>query len=156
MILQGEKALSRPKRYPTIPERQERSRWSWQPPTLAARRCLRLISAVFGITLLVQFFIAGMSAMTDPDWWIYHKTWVGIFQWLVLPLPLLAWLAGRPRLRRTLLASVPALQIGLQYVLAHRALEGRLPIGIGLHAVNAALMLVVVVILLAGWGDYRR
>jgi hypothetical protein len=98
-------------------------------------------------------FTAGMSAMTDPQWWIYHQEWVGIFQWLVLPLPPLAWLCGEPRLRRTLFAFIPTLQIALQYVFAHRAIEGTLPIGIGLHAVNAALMPVVVVILLTGWGD---
>jgi hypothetical protein len=40
------------------------------------------------------------------------------------------------------------MQIGLQYVLAHRAIDGRLSIGLGLHAVDAALMLIVVVALI--------
>ena len=123
-----------------------------QTPALAGWS-LRVVSALLCISLLVQFFIAGMSTMTDPQWWAYHKAWVGIFQWLVLPLPVLAWLCGRPRLLRVGLASLPALQIELQYVFVHRALDGRLTTGIGLHALNAALMLVVVVLLLTSWRD---
>jgi hypothetical protein len=37
--------------------------------------------------------------------------------------------------------------MALQYLLAHRAMDGRWPIGLGLHAVDAALMLIVVVAL---------
>ncbi len=92
-----------------------------------------------------------MAALTNPDWWTYHVAWVGTFQWLVVPLPVLAWLVGPPRVLRVALSCLPAVQIALQYVLAHRALEGRLPIGLGLHAVNAALMLIVVAVLFAGW-----
>jgi len=106
---------------------------------------LKLLSGLLTISLLIQFFIAGMSSVTNPDWWAYHKLWVGIFQWLVLPLPVFAWLCGKPRGRRAVAASLPILQIALQYVLVHRALEGRLPIGVGLHAVNAALMLLVAI-----------
>jgi hypothetical protein len=56
--------------------------------------------------------------------------WVAIFQWLVIPLPILAWLGGPARGRRTLIECIPLLQIALQYVLAHRAIEGRLAIGL--------------------------
>ncbi len=119
-------------------------------PTLA-KNLLRIVSVLLALALLVQFFIAGMAALTSPDWWPYHVVWVGVFQWLVVPLPILAWLAGPPRTRRVALSCRPAVQIGLQYVLAHRALEGRLSIGLGLHAVNAALMLLVVAVLCAGW-----
>jgi hypothetical protein len=108
---------------------------------------LRFVSALLAASMLVQFFIAGMAALTNPDWWAYHVMWVRIFQWLALPLPMLAWFCGRPRRLRVVLACIPALQIALQYVFAHRALEGLLPIGMGLHAVNAALMLVIVWIL---------
>jgi hypothetical protein len=52
-----------------------------------------------------------------------------------------------------LFASLPILQIALQYVLAHRALEGRWPIGIGLHAVNGAVMLIVATLLALGWRE---
>ncbi len=48
-----------------------------------------------------------MSSVTNPDWWAYHKVWVGIFQWLVLPLPVFAWLCGKPRGRRVVVASLP-------------------------------------------------
>lgn len=117
-----------------------------------ARMLLRGVAALLGIALLVQFFIAGTAAMTNPDWWPYHQTWILYFQWLVVPLPVLAWLVGPPRRRRVTLACLPLVQIGLQYVLAHRALEGRLPFGLGLHAVNAALMLVVVAALVVDRG----
>ena len=114
---------------------------------------LRFLSGLVSIAILVQFFIAGISSITNPDWWEYHKTWVNIFQWLVLPLPILAWFCGAPRGGRMLFASLPILQIALQYVLAHRALEGRWPIGIGLHAVNGAVMLIVATLLALGWRE---
>jgi len=117
---------------------------------------LKLLSGLLTISLLIQFFIAGMSSVTNPDWWAYHKLWVGIFQWLVLPLPVFAWLCGKPRGRRAVAASLPILQIALQYVLVHRALEGRLPIGVGLHAVNAALMLLVAIALALGWPGNKK
>jgi hypothetical protein len=118
-----------------------------------ARVLLKLSSGLLTISLLVQFFIAGMSSVTNPDWWAYHKVWVGIFQWLVLPLPVFAWLCGKPRGRRVVVASSPILQIALQYALVHRALDGRLPIGVGLHAVNAALLLLVAIALTLGWPE---
>src|SRR5882724_7635118 len=57
-----------------------------------ARVLLKLPSGLLTVSLLIQFFIAGMSPVTNPDWWAYHKVWVGTFQWLVLPLPVFAWL----------------------------------------------------------------
>lgn len=114
----------------------------WSRPFLS-RVLLRSLSALLTICLLIQFFIAGMAAMTDPEWWTYHSAWVAIFQWLVVPLPILAWLGGPPRGRRTLFACIPLLQIALQYVLAHRAIEGRLAMGLGLHALDAGLLLLV-------------
>jgi Family of unknown function (DUF6220) len=121
----------------------------------AASLLLRFLSGLLTVSILIQFFIAGMSSITSREWWDYHKTWVGIFQWLVLPLPILAWLCGKPRGRRTLFASFPILQIALQYFLVHRALDGRLPIGVGLHAVNAALMLMVATVLALDWHDSK-
>jgi hypothetical protein len=118
-----------------------------------ARVLLKLPSGLLTISLLIQFFIAGMSSVTNPDWWAYHRVWVGIFQWLVLPLAVFAWLCGKPRGRRVVVASLPILQIALQYALVHRALDGRLPIGVGLHAVNAALMLLVAIALTLGWPE---
>jgi Family of unknown function (DUF6220) len=120
-----------------------------------ARMLLRGIALLLAVALLAQFFIAGMAALTDPDWWTYHLTWVGFFQWLVVPLPVLAWLAGPPRPFRVTLACLPFVQMGLQYVLAHRAMDGRWPIGFGFLAVNAALMLIVVVALAVDCPDRR-
>ena len=121
-----------------------------------ARVLLKFLSGLLTISLLIQFFIAGMSSVTNPDWWAYHKVWVGIFQWLVLPLPVFAWLCGKPRGRRVVVASLLILQIALQYALVHRALDGRLPIGLGLHAVNAALMLLVAIALTLSWPENMR
>jgi hypothetical protein len=114
---------------------------------------LRVLSGLLTVSILIQFFIAGMSSLTAPDWWTYHKDWVGFFQWLVLPLPVLAWFCGPPRAGRVALALLPILQIALQYVLVHRALDGRWPIGVGLHAVNGAMMLIVATLLGLGWRD---
>jgi len=114
---------------------------------------LRCLSGLLTVSLLIQFFIAGMSSTTNPDWWEYHRIWVSIFQWLVLPLPIVAWFCGKPRGGRILFAVLPILQIALQYFLVHRALDGRLPTGVGLHAVNAALMLMVATLLTLGWHD---
>jgi hypothetical protein len=112
-----------------------------------ARMLLRGVAALLAVALLVQFFIAGMAALTNPEWWAYHLKWVAFFQWLVVPLPALAWLGGPPRPLRVTLACIPFVQMALQYLLAHRAMDGRWPIGLGLHAVDAALMLIVVVAL---------
>jgi hypothetical protein len=127
---------------------------AWSRPSLA-RMSLRVVSALLTICLLVQFFIAGMAAMTNPDWWRYHSAWVDIFQWLVVPLPILAWFGGPPRGWRTLFACIPLLQIALQYVLAHRAVEGRFGIGLGLHALDAALLLLIAAALALGLFDRR-
>jgi hypothetical protein len=118
-----------------------------------ARILLRVLSALLTVCLLAQFFIAGMAAMTNPEWWTYHNTWVSIFQWLVIPLPFLAWLSGPPRMWRTTLGCFPLLQIALQYVLAHRAMEGRLAIGLGLHALDAGLLLLIAFALAVGLFD---
>ena len=123
--------------------------------TALSRLALRILAALLSFAILIQFFIAGMAAMTNPEWWTYHSAWVGIFQWLVVPLPILAFIGGQPRYWRTAFASIPMVQIALQYVLAHRALEGRLPTGIGLHAVNGALLLIVATFLAVGWADRR-
>jgi hypothetical protein len=124
----------------------------WLSPFLS-RKLLHTLSALLTICLLAQFFIAGIAAMADPGWWTYHGDWVAIFQWLVIPLPILAWFGGPPRARRTLFACIPSLQIALQYVLAHRAIEGRLAIGLGLHALDAGLLLLIAAGLAIGLFD---
>ncbi len=124
----------------------------WSRPFLS-RMLLRALSVLLTICLLVQFFIAGMAAMTNPQWWTYHSAWVAIFQWLFIPLPILAWLGGPPRGQQVLFSCIPLLQIALQYVLAHRAIEGRLAIGLGLHALDGALLLLIAAALAVGLFD---
>ena len=124
----------------------------WSRPFLS-RRLLRALSVLLTICLLVQFFMAGMAAMTNPQWWTYHRAWVAIFQWLFIPLPILAWLGGPPRGQRVLFSCIPLPQIALQYLLAHRAVEGRLAIGLGLHALDGALLLLMAAALAVGLFD---
>src|SRR5258708_14002702 len=50
------------------------------------RLALRILSAFLLLAVLIQFFIAGMAAMTKPEWWTYHNAWIEIVQWLVMPL----------------------------------------------------------------------
>jgi hypothetical protein len=95
-------------------------------PTVA-HAPLRCFAALLALALFVQFFMAGMAA----EWRADHLTWVAFFRWLVVPLPVLAWFVGPPRRWRMTLACIPFVQIGLRYVLAHRAMDGRLPIGLG-------------------------
>jgi Family of unknown function (DUF6220) len=122
-----------------------------------ARALLRGFAALLLIALFVQLFTAGVAALTNPDWWNYHLACVRYSQWLVLPLPVFAAFGGvRRRYRRTILATLPIAQILLQYVFAHRALEGKLSIGLGLHAVNAGLLLIVVASLAIGLDDFDR
>jgi hypothetical protein len=130
-------------------------RGPWDIAT-TGRIALKSLSALLTFSILAQFFIAGMSAMTNPQWWTYHSAWVAIFQWLVVPLPIFAWLEGPPRRSRTAFAALPLVQIALQYVLVHRALDGRLPIGVGLHALNAALMLLVATALAVGFYEPKN
>ena len=63
----------------------------------------------YEIALFVEFFIPGMAALTPPEWWAYHLTWVAFFQWLVVPLPVLARFVGPLRRWR-----IPFVQIGLK------------------------------------------
>ncbi len=104
------------------------------------RLALRILSAFLSLAVLIQFFIAGMAAMTNPEWWTYHSAWIGIFQWLVVPLPVLALLGGRPRYWRTAFATIPMVQVAT---------------GIGLHAVNGALLLIVATFLAIGCADRK-
>lgn len=100
---------------------------------------LRVSSALLALALLGQAFTAGMAAITDPDWWQAHVAWVHAFQWLVLVLPVSA--AAAPVPRRVKGASLgPLFLMGLQYVLAHRGMDGSFPTGLGLHAAGGFVL----------------
>jgi hypothetical protein len=107
-----------------------------------ARRALAASSVLLALALLIQAFTAGMAAVTDPGWWATHLAWVRVFQWLVVVLPASAVLADVP-LRTKWMSAAPLLLIALQYVLAHRGLDGTFPAGLGLHAVTAMLLFAV-------------
>jgi hypothetical protein len=120
----------------------------WSRPLLP-RMLLRTLSALLTIFLLVQFFIAGMAATTDPGWWTYHSDWVAIFH--SASDPGVAWRSCSWTAHTDCMH--PPLQIALQYVLAHRAIEGRLAIGLGLHALDAGRLLLIAAGLAAGLFD---
>jgi len=105
----------------------------------AAIWLLRASSALLALALLGQAFTAGMAAITDPGWWQAHLVWVHAFQWLVLIVPVSAVAAPVPgRVKGVSLG--PLFLMGLQYVLAHRGMDGRFPIGLGLHAAGGFLL----------------
>ena len=113
----------------------------------AAIWLLRASSALLALALLGQAFTAGMAAITDPDWWQAHLVWVHAFQWLVLIVPVSAVAAPVPgRVKGVSLG--PLFLMGLQYVLAHRGMDGRFPIGLGLHAAGGFLLFGAVLYLL--------
>ena len=95
--------------------------------------------AALGSALLVQAFLAGVAAMTDPSWWGLHLAWVHMFQWLVLLPPACAVLAGYPRW--LLWASaLPVVLIYLQYVWAEFGRNGLWAYGLGVHAASGLLL----------------
>jgi len=96
--------------------------------------CALLLAALLG-----QAFLAGVAAMTDPGWWELHKAWVHAFQWLVLPPPACAVLAGYPR-RLIWASALPVVLIYLQYVWAELGRDGTWVYGLGVHAASALLL----------------
>jgi hypothetical protein len=102
---------------------------------------------------LIQFFIAGMAAMTNPEWWTYHSTWVGIFQWLVVPLPILAFIGEQPRYWRTAFAIVDSDCIAI--CLGTSCVRGTITHRHRPSAVNGALLLIVATFLAIGCTDRK-
>ena len=111
--------------------------------------------ATLSVALLMQAFLAGVAAMTDPGWWELHRAWVGIFQWLVLLPPSCAVLAGYPRWLAG--ASVlPVVLIYLQYIWAELGREGTWAYALGIHAASALLLFGTTIVLLAAAVLSRR
>lgn len=112
-------------------------------------RVLFLASATaLALALLVQAFLAGIAAMADPSWWEFHRTWVHIFQWLVVLLPASALAAGFPRWLKWA-SAVPVVIIYFQYTWAELGREGLWAYGFGVHAVAAFILFATVILLLA-------
>jgi hypothetical protein len=40
---------------------------------------LKSLSGLLTVAILIQFFIAGMSSITNPDWWTYHTRFGSTF-----------------------------------------------------------------------------
>lgn len=89
--------------------------------------------------LLVQAFLAGVAAMTDPGWWTLHLAWVNVFQWVVLLPPVCAALAGYPKWLIGA-SALPIVLLYLQYVWAELGLRGVWTYGLGVHAASALLL----------------
>jgi hypothetical protein len=111
---------------------------------------LKLPSGLLTISLSYSVFIAGMLSVTNRIGGLITRFGSEPFSGWCYRCRYLLGLAVNRFGRRVVVASLPILQIALQYVLVHRALDGRLPIGVGLHAVNAALMLLVAIALTLG------
>ena len=104
--------------------------------------------AALGAALMVQAFLAGVAAMTDPSWWGLHLAWVHTFQWLVLLPPACAMLAGYPRW--LLCASaLPVVLLYLQYVWAEFGRNGTWAYGLGVHAASGLLLFGTTILLAA-------
>jgi len=100
------------------------------------------------IALLIQAFLAGVAAMTDPSWWELHRAWVNIFQWLVVLPPACAVLARYPRWL-TATNILPIVLIYLQYVWAEFGRDGAWAYALGVHAASAMVLFATSMFLLA-------
>jgi len=114
---------------------------------LARQAFLGSCAALAG-ALLVQAFLAGVAAMTDPSWWGLHLAWVHAFQWLVLLLPVCAVLAGYPRWLMWV-SALPVILLYLQYVWAEFGRDGTWAYGLGVHAANGLLLFGTTILLVA-------
>lgn len=102
---------------------------------------------LFGLAVIVQFFLAGEAALIAPEDWQLHVAWVHLFQWLSVCLPVLAYPA-RHKWSFTALNCLPIVLIGLQYVLIHRAISFTAAPLAGLHAVSGTVLIVFVTLIL--------
>jgi hypothetical protein len=109
-----------------------------------------VLTAAFGLAVLIQIYLAGEAAIVEPDDWRFHVAWIHLFQWLSLPLPAAAYLARRS-VGFGAFNCVPLLIIGLQYVLIHRGIEHAWAPLAGFHAVCGALLVAYVAFVLQKW-----
>jgi hypothetical protein len=114
-----------------------------------------ILTALFGLAVLLQIFFAGEAAMIQPEVWEQHVAWIHLFQWLSLPIPVAAYLAKR-KLSFAAVNCAPIVIIGLQYVLIHRALSNNAAALAGLHAVCGALLVGFVAFILQEWRGLTR
>jgi hypothetical protein len=106
-----------------------------------------VLTAAFGVAVLIQIFFAGEAALIAPEDWERHLAWIHFFQWSSIALPVAAYAATR-RLSFAALNCIPIVVIGVQYVLIHQAISNTLPVLAGLHAVCGALLIAFVTFVL--------
>lgn len=116
------------------------------------RRAARVVflgsCAALAVALLVQTYLAGVAAMTDPSWWDLHRAWVNVFQWLVL-LPVASAAAARYPKWLVGASVLPVVLIYSQYVWIELAREAAWAYAFGAHAANALVLFGSTVFLLA-------
>jgi hypothetical protein len=98
------------------------------------------------LSVLLQAYFAGAAAAVDADFWSLHKTWIAIFQWLSVVLPIAVFVGYRDLLTRVL-SFVPIVIIAIQYTSIHLALRQSAAWLAGVYAANAPLLFGVLVLL---------
>lgn len=114
----------------------------------AARLVFLGSCAALAVALLVQTYLAGVAAMTDPSWWDLHRAWVNVFQWLVL-LPVASAVLARYPKWLVGMSVLPVVLIYSQYVWIELAREAAWAYASGAHAANALVLFGSTVFLLA-------
>ena len=95
-----------------------------------------LLAGIFVVCVVVQVFIAGMAVFVDPANWSLHMTFVHVFEFLLIPILVLAFLGQLPRDLKWLPVVFWTL-IGLQYATA----EGfSASLVAAIHPVNALVI----------------
>ena len=113
-----------------------------------ARKSVLPAAVLFALSTLLQAFFAGSAALIDPQFWLFHQRWVGIFQWLSVVLLIASWAANNSRVAKW--GSVAALAIiAGQYVSIHTAIRHGIAWPAGMHAVGGFILFGVLVLIIA-------
>jgi hypothetical protein len=118
-----------------LPHQPQPARW--------LRLAYGLSTLVLFGCLIVQLYLAGQAATSDPQLWSAHSAFVSWFWPLVLLVAALAWLARRPGMER-LLATLLIPLMFLQGASVHTADLGLVAPWLGgYHAIGGALLTLV-------------
>lgn len=98
-----------------------------------------LVVIVFALAVLLQIAFAGNAALLDPQGWLLHVKWVGIFQWLSVALVVLA-VFKRRRWSFVAFNCIPMAILLVQYVSIHYAIRHGMAWIVGLHAASGAIL----------------
>lgn len=106
------------------------------PRVRVARYGYLLFAGIFAVCVVVQVFIAGMAVFVDPTNWSLHMTFVHVFEFLLIPMLVLAFLGRLPRGQKWLVVGLWTM-IGLQYATAE-GFSGSVVAAV--HPVNALVI----------------